>query len=73
MRSPALDVLEPLSSRERRAVLRNAIRQLERADLYLAAVAVMELDDRDASRAIGRLRGEVDALRHHLIDVRSQT
>jgi hypothetical protein len=47
-------------------VLRAASRQLERAELYLAAVAFMELDDREAQRAIARLRTDLESLRQYL-------
>ena len=73
MRNPVLSVATIPSAEESRASLRVAIRQLERAEIYVAAVAAMELEDRDACRALLRLRSDIDALRHHLIDVRSQT
>jgi len=47
-------------------VLRSAIRQLERAEIYLAAVTYMDLDDAAAQRLALRLRSEVDGLRKHL-------
>ena len=47
-------------------MLRAAIRQLERAEIYLAAVTYMDLDDRDAHRVVLRLRAEVDSLCRHL-------
>jgi hypothetical protein len=46
------------------------MRQLERAELYLAAVAYMELDDRAARRAINQLRADTEALRLHLGQLR---
>ena len=52
-------------------MLRAAIRQLERAEIYLAAVTWMDLDDRAAQRMAVRLRAEVDALRRHLAEQRS--
>jgi hypothetical protein len=58
---------------DRRQVLRDAIRQLERAEIYLDAVAAMEIDDREANRELFRVRSEVDTLRRHLVDVRSVT
>jgi hypothetical protein len=73
MSSEVLRLGEPASAGDRRAALRAAARQLERAELYLAAVAAMALADRDTSRALVRIRGDVDALRHHLIDLRSET
>ena len=47
------------------------MRQLERAEIYLAAVDYMEIDDREAERAVRRLRAEVDSLRRYLGDLRS--
>lgn len=47
-------------------MLRAAIRQLERAEIYLAAVTYMELDDREVHRVVLRLRAEVDSVRRHL-------
>jgi hypothetical protein len=73
MRNAVVQLPGYRSSGERRQVLRAAIRQLERADVYLAAVAAMELDERAANRALLQLRADVDALRRHLIDVRAET
>ena len=72
MRSAILQLPDTRTAGEQRQVLRAAIRQLERAEIYLAAVAYMELDDRDVQRTINRLRFEVDALRNHLADQRSE-
>lgn len=47
-------------------MLRAAIRQLERAEIYLAAVVYMDLDDREAHHVVLRLRAEVDGLRRYL-------
>jgi hypothetical protein len=58
------------TGKERRLVLRAAIRQLERADIYLAAVSYMDLDDREAERATNRLRTDLDSLRRYLIELR---
>ncbi len=52
-------------------MIRAAIRQLERADVYLAAVAYMDLDDAAVTRAIQGLRGDVEDLRRHLVEVRA--
>ncbi|HEV2140483.1 MAG TPA: hypothetical protein VGT01_04770 [Candidatus Dormibacteraeota bacterium] len=54
-------------------MLRTAARQLERADLYLAAVGAMDLGDRQAARALNQLRSDLDALLRHLIELRSIT
>ncbi len=71
MRSAVLQLPAARTSNEKRQVLRAAIRQLERAEIYLAAVAYMELDDRDADRAITRLRNDVEILRRYLVESRS--
>jgi hypothetical protein len=73
MRAAVLQLPETRTAGERRQVLRIAVRQLERADLYLAAVGAMDLDDRQAARALNQLRADVDALRRHLIELRAST
>jgi hypothetical protein len=55
---------------QRRQVLRAAIRQLERADIYLAAVTFMAIDDRPADHALRQLRADLDGLRRYLTDQR---
>ena len=42
------------------------MRQLERADIYLAAVSYMDIDDPPAERALRQLRADLDGLRRHL-------
>jgi acyl-CoA reductase-like NAD-dependent aldehyde dehydrogenase len=71
MRSAVLQLPDTRTANERRQVLRAAIRQLERAEIYLAAVAYMELDDREAQRAVGKLRTDVESLRRYLAVQRS--
>jgi acyl-CoA reductase-like NAD-dependent aldehyde dehydrogenase len=66
MRSAVMQMPSERTPNERRQVLRAASRQLERAELYLAAVAFMELDDREAQRAIARLRTDLESLRQYL-------
>ncbi len=66
MRSAILQLPDRRTDKERRQVLRAAIRQLDRAEIYIAAVAYMDLDDRAAQRAIGRLRTDLDGLKRHL-------
>jgi len=73
MRSALLQLPLARTANERRNVLRAAIRQLERADLYLAAVVAMELDDSQARRTVDRLRRDLEWLRRHLVDLRSVT
>ena len=70
MRSAVLQLPTSRSANERRQVLRAAIRQLERAEVYLAAVDYMDLDDREAQRAVRRLRSEVDGLLRYLAEQR---
>jgi hypothetical protein len=66
VRSAILQLPEARTANERRKVLRAAIRQLERADLYLAAVAYMELGDREAQRALNQARIDLARLRRYL-------
>jgi hypothetical protein len=72
MRSAILQLPDARTANQRRQVLRAAIRQLERAEIYLAAVAYMELEDSAARRAIRRLRSDVDSLRRHLGEERNR-
>ena len=55
---------------ERRQVLRAAIRQLERAAIYLDAVEYMDLDDRAAGRALGQLKSDLRSLQQYLTQLR---
>ena len=71
MRNAILQLPEARTANERRQVLRAAIRQLERADLYLAAVAYMELGDREAQRALNQLRTDLVSLERHLSERRN--
>ena len=71
MRNAILQLPEARTANERRQVLRAAIRQLERADLYLAAVAYMELGDREAQRALNQLRTDLVSLERHLAERRN--
>jgi plasmid stabilization system protein ParE len=66
MRNAILHLPDTRTAKESSGVLRTAGRQLERADLYLAAVAYMDLDDREAQRALNRLRTDLESLRRHL-------
>jgi hypothetical protein len=72
MRSAILQLPDARTANERRQVLRAAIRQLERAEIYLAAVAYMELEDLAAQRAVRKLRSDVDSLRRHLGEERNR-
>jgi hypothetical protein len=66
MRNAILQLPSARTAKEQRLVLRAAMRQLERAEVYLAAVAYMELDDREAQRAVNQLRSDLDGLRRYL-------
>jgi Holliday junction resolvasome RuvABC ATP-dependent DNA helicase subunit len=73
MRAAVLQLPGARTANENRQVLRAAIRQLERADVYLAAVQAMEIDDRGAHRALRQLRADIEGLRRHLAELRSRT
>ncbi len=70
MRNAMIQLSAQRTPSEERQVLRAAIRQLERADIYLAAVAYMDLDDPAISHAVGKLRADLEALRRHVSDRR---
>jgi hypothetical protein len=73
MRSAILQLPSRRNSNERRQVLRAAIRQLDRAEIYLAAVAYMDVDDHAAHRTVGRLRADLESLKWHLAELRAET
>jgi hypothetical protein len=73
MRSAILQLPSRRNSNEQRQVLRAAIRQLDRAEIYLAAVAYMDIDDRPAQRAVGQLRADVESLKRHMAVLRAET
>ncbi|MHB8612654.1 MAG: hypothetical protein ACYDAL_09530 [Candidatus Dormibacteraceae bacterium] len=66
MRSAIVHLPETGSAGERRQVIRTAIRQLERADLYLAAVAYMEPGDKETQRALNQIRTDLEGLMRQL-------
>jgi uncharacterized membrane protein YebE (DUF533 family) len=66
MRTAIVQLPTNRTAKERRQVARAAVRQLERAEIYLAAVAYMDLDDRAAQRVLAQLRSDLDGLRRHL-------
>jgi hypothetical protein len=72
MRSAIVQLPNSRTASDQRLVLRSAIRQLERADLYLAAVAAMELDDREGRRALNQLRTGLESLRRYLAERRAE-
>jgi hypothetical protein len=73
MRNAILQLPDKRTTNEQRQVLRAAIRQLDRAEIYLAAVSYMQLDDRAAQRALRQLRADVDGLKRHLAALRAGT
>ena len=71
MRNAIVTMPEQRSDGQRRQVLRAAIRQLDRADDYVAAVTYMEIPDARVWRSLRRVRLELDELRRHLADLRA--
>jgi hypothetical protein len=71
MRNAVLQLPTARNSSEQRQVLRAAIRQLERADIYLVAVEYMELNDREAQRVLNRLRSDLESLRRYIAELRT--
>lgn len=71
MRNAVVQLRAYRSAGEERQVLRAAIRQLERADLYFVAVEGLDLEDREARRAVERLRAETAVLCSYLGERRS--
>jgi hypothetical protein len=55
---------------QRRRNLRIAIRQLERAELYLVALYSLELDDRAAEASVDDLIGRMRSLQRHLLGLK---
>jgi len=72
MRSAILQLPSRRNANERRQVLRAAIRQLDRAEIYLAAVAYMDIDDRAAQRSVRQLRSDFNSLKGHLAELRAE-
>ena len=66
MRNAIVQLPDQRTMGEERQVLRAAMRQLERADIYLAAVSYMDIDGPAAARALRQLRADLDGLRRHL-------
>ncbi len=66
VRNAILQLPQTRTAKQRRNVLGAGMRQLERADLYLAAVAYMELGDREAQRALNQLRTDLASLERYL-------
>ena len=55
---------------QRRRNLRIAIRQLERAELYVAGLVSLNLEDREAESAIDDLKVRIRALQRYLVELR---
>ena len=55
---------------QHRRNLRIAIRQLERAELYLVALYSLELDDRDAEASVDDLIGRMRSLQRYLLQLK---
>jgi hypothetical protein len=55
-------------SQQRRRNLRTAIRQLERAELYLVALYSLNLDDPDTEASVDDLVGRVRSLERYLLE-----
>jgi hypothetical protein len=72
MRNAIVKMPAQRSIRQHRQVLRAAVRQLDRAEIYLSAVAYMDLGDHAVDRMVSRLRTDVDGLRRYLIERRDE-
>jgi hypothetical protein len=70
MRNAIVKLPTQRSIGEHRQVLRAAVRQLDRAEIYLAAVTYMDLGDQRVDRTLSRLRADLDGLRRHLVERR---
>jgi len=66
VRNAIVQLPQTRTAKQRRNVLGSAMRQLERADLYLAAVAYMDLGDREAQRALNQVRTDLANLERYL-------
>jgi hypothetical protein len=55
---------------QHRRNLRIAIRQLERAELYLVALYSLELDDREAEASVDDLVGRLRSLKRYLLELK---
>ena len=71
MRAAVVQLPDARTANESRQVLRAAIRQLERAEIYFDAVAAMQLNDRETRRALDQLRAGTTELRRYLGQRRS--
>jgi hypothetical protein len=72
VRNAALRLQDQRTVYEHRQMLRSAVRQVERAETYLEAVAHMDLGDGAVQGAIIGLRADLARLRGHLAERRTK-
>ena len=72
MRNPIFHLPEAPVPDEQRKLLREAIRQLDGADVHLAAISFMDLRDREGQAEVRLLRGDLQNLRRRFVDRRDQ-
>jgi len=72
MRSAVVRMPYLRTANERRQVLRTGMRQLERADAYVASVANMELGDWEIDRSLRRIRHDIEQLRQQMAAIRTR-
>jgi hypothetical protein len=70
MRNAIVKMPTQRSIGEHRQVLRMAVRQLDRAEIHLTAVAYMDLGDHEVDRTVSRLRADINGLRRYLTERR---
>ena len=68
MRNPVVSLPTRRSIEDHRQALRAAERQLECAEIYVAAVSYMDLGDPAIDQAVRRLRADLDGLRRSLVE-----
>jgi len=66
MRNAIVQLPQTRTAKEQQQAFRAAIRQLDRAELYLVAVDNMQLNDRATQRLLNHLRTDVESLRRYL-------
>ena len=72
MRNAIIKLPTQRSIGEHRQVLRAAVRQLDRAEIYLAAVTYIDLGDQAVDRTLNGLRADLNGLRRYLIQRRDR-
>ena len=58
------------ASQEHRRNLRIAVRQLERAELYIVALLSLRIDDATAEASVDDLIGRLRAVQRHLLELK---